>query len=178
MSRNNTQMMKSIRRMCQIQQVEEKVLYERAKKLLSIYRDVCWATADRADEIREDLVYYCGSELDGALIYLETFAPDEERERFEARIQSLYTTRWMVELIETAMLKVGEYPGSGALYTEILSKCYLSRFKYTESEMLELLRMERSTYYDRKREAVMLFGLAMWGTAIPKMKQYFSDGIA
>ena len=55
------------------------------------------------------------------------------------------------------MLKIREYPDKGALYCEIISKAYLNRFKYKESEMLEVLNMERSTYYDRKKEAILLF---------------------
>jgi hypothetical protein len=31
-----------------------------------------------------------------------------------------------------------------------------------------LLKLERSTYYDRKAEAIKVFALAMWGTVLPK----------
>lgn len=37
--------------------------------------------------------------------------------------------------------------------------------------MLECMDLERSTYYDRKKEAVLLFGLSLWGNVIPMMKQ-------
>ena len=90
MGRNNAQTLNSIRMLCRMQQVEEKVLYERSKLILSIYRDVCWSTVGRADEVHEELIYYCGSDLDSALVYLETFTPDEARERFEERIRSLF----------------------------------------------------------------------------------------
>ena len=73
------------------------------------------------------------------------------------------------------MLKIREYPDKGALYCEIISKAYLNRFKYRESEMLEVLNMERSTYYDRKKEAILLFGLSLWGTAIPKLKDFLES---
>ena len=110
-----------------------------------------------------------------ALIYLENFAPDEARERFEERIRSLFETKWIIELVDMAMLKIREYPDKGALYCEIISKAYLNRFKYRESEMLEVLNMERSTYYDRKKEAILLFGLSLWGTAIPKLKDFLES---
>lgn len=61
------------------------------------------------------------------------------------------------------------------MYCEILSKCYLSKFKYKEAEMLEIMDMERSTYYDRKKEAVLLFGLSLWGNAIPMLKEFLSE---
>ncbi len=171
MSRRNTEAWNMIHSMCRLKELDEKRLYERSKRLLTIYRKVCWVTADRADRIAEELVYYCGSQLDDALVYLEEFAPDEDREKFEDRIRSLFQTRWMVEMMDNAMLRVREYPDGGDVYFEIISKCYLTRWKYTESEMLELLRMERSRFYDKKKEAVMIFGLALWGKSIPEMKR-------
>ena len=47
--------------------------------------------------------------------------------------------------------KIYDYPNNGNLYHEILSKSYLTAFRYTERELLELLNMERSTFYDRKK---------------------------
>ena len=90
--------------------------------------------------------------MSDALVYLETFAPAEKKVQFEERVQSLFETRWMIELVDSAMMKVREFPHNGNLHFEILSRCYLDKFKYTESDLLELLSMERSTYYDRKNK--------------------------
>lgn len=125
MSRYNTQVLSSIRMLCRMQNIDEKVLYERAKLILSIYREVCWSTIDRANDVCDTLICTYGDSLDGALIYLENFAPDEARERFEERIRSLFETKWIIELVDMAMLKIREYPDKGALYCEIISKAYL-----------------------------------------------------
>lgn len=130
MSRYNTQVLSSIRMLCRMRNINEKVLYERAKLILSIYREVCWSTIDRANDVCDTLICTYGDSLDGALIYLENFAPDEARERFEERIRSLFETKWIIELVDMAMLKIREYPDKGALYCEIISKAYLNRFKY------------------------------------------------
>lgn len=50
---------------------------------------------------------------------------------------------------------------------------YLTAFRYTESELLELLNLERSTFYDRKKEAVLLLGISLWGYAIPVFRGIF-----
>ena len=65
------------------------------------------------------------------------------------------------------------YHNNGKLYHEILSKSYLTAFRYTESELLEILGIERSTFYDRKKEAIMLLGIALWGYAIPAFRGIF-----
>jgi hypothetical protein len=75
--------------------------------------------------------------------------------------------------VETAIVRIRDYPFQGDLYCEILSKCYLGRFSYTESELLEILHLERSSFYDRKKEAILIFGISMWGTAIPKMRELY-----
>lgn len=92
MSRKNTEAWNSIRSMCKMDDIDEKEMYKKAKMLLSIYRRVCWSTIGRADLVADEMCYYCDSDLDGALIYLEQFAPDKEKERFESRIRTLFET--------------------------------------------------------------------------------------
>lgn len=53
MSRYNTQVLSNIRMLCRMQNIDEKVLYERAKLILSIYREVCWSTIDRANDVSD-----------------------------------------------------------------------------------------------------------------------------
>lgn len=175
MSRKTTEAWNAIHSMCRLKKLDEHQLYEKSKMLLSLYRRVCWSTIGRADLVAEDVCYYCSSDLDGALIFLETFAPDREKERFEERVKALFETRWMVELVDSAMIQLKDFPDGGEQHFEIISKCYLTRYKYTENEMLELLNMERSRFYDRKKEAIMLFGLSLWGQAIPQLKGFLAE---
>ena len=175
MSRKNTGAWKAIHSMCEMQDINEEALYQKAKMLLSIYRRVCWSTVGRAEAVSEDICCYCGSDVDGALIYLETFAPDEQKARFEVRIQSLFESRWMMEMMEGAMSRVYEFPDGGNLFYDILNKAYLWKNKCTESEMQEMLNLERSRYYDKKKEAIMVFGLALCGAELPKVKEFLQE---
>ncbi len=106
-------------------------------------------------------------------MYLEEFAPDIERSEFESRVCSLLENKWRIDLIDKAMSKVYDYHNNGKLYHEILSKSYLTAFRYTESELLEILNIESSTFYDRKKEAIMLLGIALWGYAILAFRGIF-----
>ena len=85
---------------------------------MSIYRRVCWSTIGRADVVADEMCFYCGSDLDGALIYLEQFAPEKEKEHFESRIRVLFETKWMIELVDSTMLKVKELSEAGAISYE------------------------------------------------------------
>ena len=178
MGRMNSEAWNTIHAMCDHDKLNEELLYDRSKLVLSKYRKLCWQTSNNAKETSEDLCFWCGSDLDGALIYLENFAPDRERDKFESKIKSMFDIKSMINIVDTAMFKVKEFPDGGEIFFEIISKCYLSRWKYTEDEMINLLNMERSRFYDRKKEAVMIFGIALWGTAIPRCREqliYKSD---
>ena len=164
-----------IQRMCNVCEIQEKDLYDRGKLLLEIYRDVCWRTVSTARVVREDLIDYTAgervsSDLDSALIYLETFAPEEGKERFEEKIRSLFEVKWMIDVIDAAMVKVKEFPVYGDMYFDLISAYYMGRFVYTESEILELLGVERSTFYRRKKEAITLFGLCLFGMSKDELK--------
>ena len=113
-------------------------IFHKTKLLLSIYRDVVWATLSDCRCVNAEINYY-GDDLNDALIYLEEFAPDIERSEFEHRVCNLFGNKWMIDLIDKAMRKVYDYYNNGRLYHEILSKSYLTAFRYTESELLEIL---------------------------------------
>lgn len=174
MDNNKTGSASRIKTICGSKGVNQSDIYKKAKKLLQIYRDVCWDTVDYAEQMRIEIPYeygYCSNSLDSALIYLEDFAPDEKRERFAERIQSLFKVKWMVEIVDAAMVKVHDFPLNGELYSEILSMYYLSKLQYSEMEMMDQLRLERSSYYRRKKEAVTVFGLALWGGSIDDFRK-------
>ena len=173
MGRKDTLAAKSIQKMYEQLQLNQEDIFCKTKMLLRVYRDVVWITLNESKRINEELMYY-GDDLNSALVYLELFAPDTEKQEFESRISALFENKWMVDLIDTAMAKIYDYHNNGRLYHEIISKSYLTAFRYTESELLDLLNMERSTLNDRQREAILLLGVSLWGDAIPCFKGIFN----
>lgn len=169
MSRKNAKVVKSINRMYDRFNLNSDEILHKTKLLLSIYRDVVWTTLNEAEIVMDEIRYF-GDNLTNALVYLEAFASDTSKTEFESRIMSLFENKWMIDLIDKAMSKVYDYYNNGKLYHEIITKCYLTSLKYSEAELLEILNLERSTYYDRKREAIMLLGVSLWGYAIPFYK--------
>ena len=173
MGNNRTGAATRIKNICKGKSVDEKEIYNKAKLLLEIYRDICWETVECANEVRETLSWedYCSHDVTSALFYLESFAPTEKKDRFSEKIQRLFEVKWMVEIVDAAMVKVMDFPLMGEYYFDILSKCYLSKFEYTENDMMDELRIERSTFYRRKKEAIKVFGLAIWGGQIEEFRE-------
>lgn len=173
MGNNRTGANQRIKNICGSKAIDEMELYAKAKLLLEIYRDICWDTADYAGQMREAALYdyeLCSGDLDSALLYLENFAPTEKKERFAERVQKLFEVKWMIEIVDHAVLKVREFPATGELYASLLSAYYLTNFPLTESEVLDTFGFERSTLYRRKKEAIKVFGLAVWGGSIEEFR--------
>ncbi|HQA60103.1 hypothetical protein [Desnuesiella massiliensis] len=172
--RKESKVMKQCALMYKGLNIERTTVLHKTKLLLKIYRPVVWSTSNRAYQICESAECYCGKNLERALEYLANFAPETEQNRFSENVRSLFETHWLISLIDSTMNKIYEYPDNGKMYHEILSKQYLTVSKYSEQEMLELLNMERSTYYDKKREAIDLFAICLWGYTIPSMRGIFA----
>ncbi|NLN64795.1 MAG: hypothetical protein GX144_05205 [Clostridiaceae bacterium] len=154
--------------------IERESVLHKTKLLLKIYRAVVWSTSNRAFEVCENAELYCSKTMEEALEYLANYAPEVDQDRFSERVSSLFETQWLITLIDHAMNKIYDYPDNGKLYHEILSKQYLTVCKYSEQEMLELLSLERSTYFDKKKEAIELFAISLWGYTIPSMRGLFA----
>ena len=74
--------------------------------------------------------------------------------------------------MDSAMMKVREYPDYGELYAEILSVYYLSRFKFNVDQDVETeFGFDRSTFFRKKKEAIKVFGLALWGDSIDEFRR-------
>ena len=147
--------------MCKLYHIDIEGAYKQGKFILETYQDLSWKTAREANYVREDLMSYCSVDMDQALVYLLTFATDERRDFFESKIDALFTSHTMGGMIESAAAWVRDYPGEGGLYYDIICQAYLYRGGTKESAILDVLGIERSTYYKRKKEAITVFGVAM-----------------
>lgn len=161
--------MQSLLELYQLSNLVPEIAYGKAKLLLSIYRQMSWFSTVQANEQIQELKELAVGELDASLVYLINFAPKEKREQVQDNLLRLFQNRTMLRLFEDALDEIATFPERGEEYREILVKTYMEKSKYTESIILEALKMERSTYYDRKKEAVYAFGLALWGKIIPRI---------
>ena len=144
--------------------------FHKAKLILQIYRDVVWALSDEIEELEYSAYELGGQSLEAGLCYLADFAPEVDAAEFEMRVCELMQSKMLVDIVDRALVKLRDYPGNGVVYFKILSKQYIYKNRYTESELLDELRMERSVFYDRKREAVQLFSVCLFGYALPELQ--------
>ena len=147
--------------------LDTKKLLAQTKAILMVYRHVVWSVQNRANLMQREIAGTYGMQLSTALIYLSDFAPMATRDEFDAKVSGLFRSKWLVELIDMALQYVQGYPVYGDLYTQILQLRFMQEASRTDDEVSELLELERSTYYDRKKEAILLMGISLWGYVVP-----------
>ena len=160
----------TIHRLCKWEHFDEKDLYAKSKRVLELYRDLCVQCPGTSRTGTDEPAPGEDEKLRRALDYLEHFPADEDQGTFEHIVYECCESSWMAELVHTAVLKVREFAGSGSTYETILTGYYMSQFPLTEGDLVGALRVDRSTYYRKKKEAVLLFGVYFWGQAIRQMR--------
>lgn len=149
---------------------KEKV-YHKTKLLLKIYRDVIWSIEDRIEDIEEEYYEMGYNNLAEALEYLDDYDPTMHKKELEYKLCSIFKSRFIIEIVDKALLKVKKYPNYGDIYYNIIYKQYIQKQKYTESHILQYLNFERTTFYKRKKEAINIMGIALWGYVLPELKE-------
>lgn len=147
--------------------LETKQLYKQTKSLLMMYRGIVWSVKKRANNIKAEISGTYGMQLETALTYLSDFAPERKRTDFETTVSNLFQSQWLISIIDMALKYVCDYPLYGEIYADILELRFMSETKHNDNTVSEIVSLERSTYYERKKEAILLLGVALWGLVIP-----------
>ena len=142
--------------------------YHNAKKLAETYRGVMWGLEHTYTEAQGICVGLGYEGILEALDYLEEGLSDELQSlRLDDSARSLLFTHSLIKLVDRAMLALKEYPGCGEAYYELIQRLYFLKYSYTEDEMLDTLGISRSTFYRKKKEALSLLGMILWGYMLP-----------
>ena len=88
------------------------------------------------------------------------FATEGTRLRYEAEIESILQTGWLLRVMEALRIKVYNFPDYGPDFVSILNLTYLNTFKYSIEEIEETTCLSRATIYRHKKRAIIMFGLA------------------
>lgn len=142
--------------------------YHNAKKLVETYRGVMWGLEHTYSEAQGICVGLGYEGILEALDYLEAGLSDELQSlRLDDSVRSLLFTHSLIKLVDRAMLALKEYPGCGEAYYELIQRLYFLKYSYTEDEMLDTLDISRSTFYRKKKDALSLLGMILWGYMLP-----------
>ena len=171
MGRKESKAWDCIHSLCAANKMEEQNLYKRARLLLSSYSGLCWSRAAWDTLAKDPLSVEDAMCTHLAFQYLRDYSEDETKQEFITRVSNLMDVRVLQDIVNHTLMRVREFPVFGKIHFEILNKCYLSSIGYQEDDILFELDIERSRYYDRKKEAIMLFGIVFWASALPHYEE-------
>ena len=89
----------------------------------------------------------------------EEIIPDDKIERFVMAIVEMENVK---ELIHNALEFVMDFNDYGWMYFEILMGRYFGEEILSNTEIEEKIDCTHSTYFVRKEQAIMVFGIAVW----------------
>ena len=165
--RSTTKAMQFIKIQAQYFDLNSKQLYTQTKSLLNIYRNVVWSVKTRANNLEHEIAGTYGMQHKTALMYLSDFAPEKAKAEFEMTVSNLFQSQWLIKLIDLSLQYVCDYPIYGETYSQILRLRFMDETKRNDNTVSEILSLERSTYYERKKEAILLLGISLWGFVVP-----------
>ncbi len=151
------------------QNLEYTSTFSKSKAVLNIYRSVVWQVTFSANNMVCESSAKYGKELETALVYLYEFAPEYMKQDFENKVKNLFETKWLIDVIDECLAKIKEYPEYGDDYYSILYYAFLSKDRNTDVCCMSKCKLERTTYYKRKKEAIALMGYMLWGYSLPNL---------
>ena len=151
---------------CNYLQLEQDVVYARAEVLIENYHDIVWFDSENLN--RQKTGYDAANQKDTApaLLYLADFDPNEDSKKICRMMLALFETQWIKELVGAALEKVEGYSEDGRLYRSILSN-ELSQEYISRRARQNAIGIGHSSFYKRLDEAILLFGVVLWGQIIP-----------
>lgn len=152
-------------------------IYHNAMLLLKTYSSVVWENANNYNDIINEHSEVYGTPDYSGLEIMTQLGEEKKARELKDKLMNVAENKIMIDAIEMALIHTKEYPYNGQLYYDIISKNFFVKYKYSESEMLESLAMARTTYYRKRKEAIHLFGVSLWGFIIPSIMKTLSTNV-
>ena len=162
----DSQQMELIRQLCRMRNLNEDDTLTITKKLLEQYRNALWMSGSITGGANSILQCEGKEEVRQWYLHLKDLTQDElDDASIDSMIFHVCRTDWILRVINCVMVRVKDFHSGGDIYYEILDKSYFSKEKETDQEIAEVLHLERSNYYRKKKEAVLFFGVLLWEEA-------------
>jgi len=157
---------KRVVELCNKFQLEQDIVYKKAEFLIENYHDIVWFDAEKARQKLNAQDTAFQKDPEAAILYLADIDPSDDKNNIFTKMFLLFEAKWLKELVDSAMDYVGSFSKDGDLYCSILgNELYKEKIKIYA--LMKQFSVGKTTLYKRRVEAVLLFGIALWGKIIP-----------
>jgi len=157
---------RKIVRLCNSLQLEQDIVYCKAEILIDNFHNIVWADTEIVSRrnITKNAALQKDPEL--ALVYLADFNPSENKRDIFKKMFLLFEAQWLKEWVETALEYVRAFSEDGDLYCGILDG-ELTQTQISAQDRQKANCAGKSSFYRKRTEAILLFGVAIWGVIVP-----------
>lgn len=158
-----------IKNLVKDRRVIDSKVYHDSLLLLRIYSDVSWNNiSEYTSVVRETCETF---EIDDYrnLEIMADFGEEHKAVQLKERLLNVAENKIILDTIDKTFNHVKLYPYDGELYYDILELNFFDVYKHKETDILEKLSISRSKYYRKRKEAIHLFGVSLWGFVIPSI---------
>jgi len=153
---------------CRLEKKHNVKLYHQTKLLLELYRKVVWSVENSLYDLESTATDFGSQRIQDLLNYLDLdFEGEVDKGKIEDHLKSIAKSRDLVFLIDQAMMKLNDYPNGGELFFNIINRKFILKDLYSDTDLMDSLDLERTTFYKRKKEAINMLGTILWGYVIP-----------
>lgn len=92
-------------------------------------------------------------------------------------VEEVLSYEWFLEKLDYALEEIADFHKSGKLYKDLLNATYFKPKTDNLEEIYRSLYLGESTYYAKRREAIMLFGIMLWKYAKRREYEDMAKGI-
>lgn len=109
------------------------------KALLKLYRSILHSVNNNLYYLDEEVYVNSRRHLSDLVNSLVEFETQDEKRRFDDRVNSYHKSLSLLELLDKAAVMVRDYPDKGRIYYDILFRYYFDDYIYTHEEIISVL---------------------------------------
>jgi len=162
--RVETNVLPKIQSLCESLCLEENEILKKARLLTGAYHEIVWGALKNTGGVQGANT----KKYTEAVTYLSEFPPAIDKKALQMNLLAIFQADWYEDLFKDALGFVALYKHNSKVYTRMLTECYFSEREWSDKELQGEMDIERSSYFKRKKEAILLFGVALWGITVPQ----------
>ena len=167
MEKRRTRTTIRIERLCELSHYAPEVVYRKAKKILSRYRDIRNMAAINVrseEEIKEMTIRLIREKFEKLYITKDTTIT----ESLDYILSDILSLEYADDVIEEVFERMQKLNFPVEEYRMLIEYSYLYLKEMPDEEIMIEVGMSRTSYYRKKKDAITLFGIILWNTMLER----------
>ena len=161
------QMEARINRLCRMGRFSPYIVWRKSKNILEQYRNT---ETTKRFSIEDEQAFIEKLVTDIREKYIKSYLQkcNEKTGSLQEAIPEIFCTKWADEIIDEVLLAMESFAEGTDVYNNIIMEYYLGDKRRDDVDIQVEMDLQRTKYYELKKQAIILFGILLWNTVIDK----------